>query len=84
MLTSDIWGDILRFVVKAVPRQHNNEKEIQKDFVAVVLSGNSDILSCPLSFVNNFFKNFFVLKNFRFSRQVFILPHLPDICQQLF
>ena len=30
------------------------------------------------------FKNFFVLKNFRFSRQVFILPYLPDICQQLF
>ena len=53
-------------------------------FVAVVLSGNSDILSWPLSFVNNFFKNFFVLKNFRFSRQVFILPYLPDICQQLF
>ena len=34
--------------------------------VAVVLSGNSDILSQPLSFVNNFFKNFFVLENFRF------------------
>lgn len=32
MLTSDIWGDILRFVVRAVPRQHKNEKEIQKDF----------------------------------------------------
>lgn len=30
MLTSDIWGDILRFVVRAVPRQHNNGKEIQK------------------------------------------------------
>ena len=30
MLTSDICGDILRFVVRAVPRQHNNEKEIQK------------------------------------------------------
>lgn len=29
MLTSDMWGDILRFVVRAVPRQHNNEKEIQ-------------------------------------------------------
>ena len=31
-----------------------------------------------------FLKTFFVLKNFRFSRQVFILPYLPDICQQLF
>jgi len=39
-------------------------------FVAVVLSGNSDILSRPLSFVNNFFKNFFVLKSFRFSRHL--------------
>ena len=27
-----MWGDILRFVVRAVPRQHNNEKEIQTDF----------------------------------------------------
>lgn len=36
MLTSDIWGDILRFVVRAVPRQHNNEKEIQKDFEKIV------------------------------------------------
>lgn len=36
MLTSDIWGDILRFVVRAVPRQHNNGKEIQKDFRKVV------------------------------------------------
>ena len=36
MLTSDMWGDILRFVVRAVPRQHNNEKEIQKDFGKVV------------------------------------------------
>ena len=36
MLTSDIWGDILRFVVRAVPRQHNNGKEIQKDFGKVV------------------------------------------------
>ena len=36
MLTSDIWGDILRFVVRAVPRQHNNRKEIQKDFGKVV------------------------------------------------
>ena len=38
-------------------------------FVAVVLSGNSDILSCPLSFVNNFFdffKSFFQPKNLRF------------------
>ena len=34
MLTSDIWGDILRFVVRAVPRQHNNEKEIQKDLIS--------------------------------------------------
>ena len=36
-------------------------------FVAVVLSGNSDILSWPLSFVNNFFdffKSFFQPKNF--------------------
>lgn len=33
MLTSDICGDILRFVVRAVPRQHNNEKEIQKDLL---------------------------------------------------
>ena len=30
MLTSDIWGDILRFVVRAVPRQHNNEKKFKK------------------------------------------------------
>ena len=58
--------------------------KISDSFVAVVLSGNFDILSWPLSFVNNFFKNFFVLKNFCFSRQVFILPYLPDICQQLF
>lgn len=36
MLTSDMWGDILRFVVRAVPRQHNNKKEIQKDFGKVV------------------------------------------------
>ncbi len=36
MLTSDMWGDILRFVVRAVPRQHNNKKEIQKDFEKVV------------------------------------------------
>ena len=36
MLTSDMWGDILRFVVRAVPRQHNNEKENQKDFGKVV------------------------------------------------
>ena len=36
MLTSDIWGDILSFVVRAVPRQHNNGKEIQKDFRKVV------------------------------------------------
>lgn len=36
MLTSDIWGDILRFVVRAVPRQHNNGKEIRKDFGKVV------------------------------------------------
>ena len=43
--------------------------KISDSFVAVVLSGNSDILSWPLSFVNNFFKNFFILKNFRFSRQ---------------
>ena len=38
-------------------------------FVAVVLSGNSDILSWPLSFVNNFFdffKSFFQPKNLRF------------------
>jgi len=27
---------IVRFVVRAVPRQHNNEKEIQKDFGKVV------------------------------------------------
>ena len=36
MLTSDIWGDILRFVVRAVSRQHNNGKEIRKDFRKVV------------------------------------------------
>lgn len=36
MLTSDIWGDILRFVVRAVPGQHNNGKEILKDFGKVV------------------------------------------------
>lgn len=36
MLTSSIWGDILRFVVEAAPRQQNNEKEIQKDFKKVV------------------------------------------------
>lgn len=36
MLTRAIWGDILRFVVRAVPRQHNNGKEIQKDFEKVV------------------------------------------------
>lgn len=30
MLTSDMWGDILRFVVRAVPRQHNNEKKFKK------------------------------------------------------
>lgn len=36
MLTSDMWGDILRFVVRAVSRQHNNKKEIQKDFEKVV------------------------------------------------
>lgn len=36
MLTSDIWGDILKFVVRAVPRQHNSGKEIRKDFGKVV------------------------------------------------
>lgn len=36
MLTSDIWGDILRFVVEAAPRQQNSGKEIQKDFEKVV------------------------------------------------
>ena len=36
MLTSGAQGDILRFVVRAVPRQHNNEKENQKDFEKVV------------------------------------------------
>ena len=36
MSTSDIWGDILKFVVRAVPRQHNSGKEIQKDFGKVV------------------------------------------------
>ena len=34
--TRSIVGDILRFVVRAVSRQHNNEKEIQKDFEKVV------------------------------------------------
>lgn len=36
MLTSDIWGDILRFVVRAIPRRQNNRQEIQKDFGKVV------------------------------------------------
>lgn len=36
VLTSTVGDDILRFVVRAVPRQHNNEKEIQKDFEKVV------------------------------------------------
>ena len=43
--------------------------KISDSFVAVVLSGNSDILSWPLSFVNNFFdffKSFFQPKNLRF------------------
>ena len=44
MLTSDMWGDILRFVVRAVPRQHNNEKEIQKDFGKVVDRCLADIV----------------------------------------
>ena len=35
-----------------------------------VLSGNSDILSRPLSFVNNFFKNFFALESFRFPQHL--------------
>ena len=39
MLTSDMWGDILRFVVRAVPRQHNNEKEIQKNVKKIHKSG---------------------------------------------
>lgn len=30
MLTSDIWGDILRFVVEAAPRQQNNGKKFKK------------------------------------------------------
>jgi len=44
MLTSDMWGDILRFVVRAVPRQHNNEKEIQKDFGKVSKISDSSLL----------------------------------------
>ena len=44
MLTSDMWGDILRFVVRAVPRQHNNGKEIQKDFEKVVDRCRADMV----------------------------------------
>ena len=44
MLTSDIGGDILRFVVRAVPRQHNNEKEIQKEKEKVVDRCLADIV----------------------------------------
>ena len=56
-------------------------------FVAVVLSGNSDILSCPLSFVNNFFwffQIFFPTEKPSFLRWIFILPYCFLLCQQLF
>ena len=53
-------------------------------FVAVVLSGNSDILSRPLSFVNNFFKKLFCLEKLSFFATFDILSYLVGICQQLF
>ena len=50
MLTSNMWGDILRFVVRAVPRQHNNEKEIQKVLEKLLTneSGHDKISELPL------------------------------------
>ena len=35
-LRRGVGGGVLRLVVRAVPREHNNEKESQKDFGKVV------------------------------------------------
>ena len=62
MLTSDMWGDILRFVVRAVPRQHNNEKEIQKDFGKVVDRYRQGMIRYQMSRKTKVFQNKKVFK----------------------